>query len=133
MKRLPSDASPCMATNTHPGLTRRESYSTPLTLGSPLWARTSAPSSRCWKVIAGNYRPPRNCCVVRDEPSGGLGVDDACLFWMQGQSCFLHPGLHLTQRHLRLGLAAAQDDEVVGVAHQFPARSFHLVVEGVQI
>src|SRR5260370_35423995 len=60
MKRFPSDASPCMATNTDPGLTRRESYSTPLTLGSPLWARTSAPSSRCWKVIAGNYRPPRN-------------------------------------------------------------------------
>src|SRR5579872_3840495 len=57
MNRFPSEVSPWMATNTHPGLTRRESYSTPLTLGSPLWARTSAPSSRCWKVIAGNYRP----------------------------------------------------------------------------
>src|ERR1700683_4110936 len=52
MKRLPSDVSPRMATNAVPGLTRRESYSTPLTPGSPFWARTSAPSSRCWKVIA---------------------------------------------------------------------------------
>src|SRR5207244_4260767 len=61
MKRLPSDVSPCMATNTHPGLTRRESYSTLLTLRSPVWLRTSAPSRRCWKVIARNYRPPRIC------------------------------------------------------------------------
>src|SRR5271154_6345793 len=44
-----------MATNTLPGFTRRESYSTPLTPGSPLRARTSAPSSTCWKVIAQNY------------------------------------------------------------------------------
>ena len=33
MKRLPSEVSPRMATNALPGLTRRESYSTPLTLG----------------------------------------------------------------------------------------------------
>src|ERR1700719_1064632 len=44
-----------MATNTHPGFTRRESYPTLLTPGSPLCARTSAPSSTCWKVIAQNY------------------------------------------------------------------------------
>ena len=44
-----------MATNTHPGFTRRESYSTALTAGSPLCARISAPSSSCWKVTAENY------------------------------------------------------------------------------
>src|SRR5580700_3051549 len=55
INRLPSLDSPRMATNTHPGFTRRESYSTLLTSGSPLCARTSAPSSTCWKVIAQNY------------------------------------------------------------------------------
>src|SRR6266480_4555248 len=56
MKRLPSEVSPRIATNKHPGFTRRESYSTLLTSGFPLWLRISAPSSRCWNVIAGNYR-----------------------------------------------------------------------------
>src|ERR1035438_5497994 len=41
-----------MATNTFPGCTRRESYSTPVTCGFPLWARISTPSSRARKVIA---------------------------------------------------------------------------------
>src|SRR5580658_4163984 len=55
IKRLPSEVSPRMATNRHPSFTRRESYSTLLTSGFPLCARISAPSSRCWKVIAQNY------------------------------------------------------------------------------
>src|SRR3981081_1913571 len=44
-----------MAPTKHPGFTRRESYSTALTAGSPLCARISAPSSSCWKVTAENY------------------------------------------------------------------------------
>src|SRR5579872_414381 len=60
MKRFPSELSPRMATKAQPGFTRRESYSTLVTSGFPLWLRNSAPSSRCWKVIARNYRSGRN-------------------------------------------------------------------------
>ena len=35
-----------MATNRQPGFTLRESYSTPVTSGFPLWLRNSAPSKR---------------------------------------------------------------------------------------
>src|SRR5439155_17549710 len=48
---LPSLDSPRMATKTSPGRTRRESYSTPLTLGLPRWDNTSAPSRSCRKFI----------------------------------------------------------------------------------
>src|SRR5581483_4051067 len=48
---LPSLDSPRMATNTCPGFTRRESYSTPVTGGLPLWARTSAPCRRSRNII----------------------------------------------------------------------------------
>src|SRR5262249_24990889 len=40
-----------MATKAFPGFTRRESYSRPLTLGSPLCARISAPCRRSRKFI----------------------------------------------------------------------------------
>src|SRR3954462_8145135 len=53
--RFPSEVSPFIATNTQPGLTRRESYSTPVTSGFPLWLRNSTPSIRFWKVIRRNY------------------------------------------------------------------------------
>src|SRR6266571_5896484 len=56
MNRFPSLDPPCMATNTLPSLTRRESYSTPVIVGYswgfPLWARTSTPSRRSRNVIA---------------------------------------------------------------------------------
>src|ERR1017187_1273764 len=51
MKRLPSLDSPFIATKIVPGRTRRESYSTPVTAGFPLWERTSAPCRRGWNVI----------------------------------------------------------------------------------
>src|SRR5580704_9897658 len=68
MKRFPSELSPCIATKTDPGFTWRESYSTPVTSGFPLWLRNSAPSRRCWKVIGWNYRVRRT--GVRDQGSG---------------------------------------------------------------
>src|SRR5438445_5351673 len=56
MNRFPSFDPPCTATNTLPGFTRRESYSTPVIVGFswgfPLWARTSTPSRRSRNVIA---------------------------------------------------------------------------------
>src|SRR5579863_1964950 len=73
MKRFPSELSPRIATKAQPGFTRRESYSTLVTLGSPLRLRSSAPSSRCWKVIARNYRARGNRRFVE------------C--WQKSQSC----------------------------------------------
>src|SRR6266849_10380446 len=58
MNLFPSLDSPCMATNTSPGFTRRESYSNQLTLGLPLWVRISAPRRSWRKFIASNYRAP---------------------------------------------------------------------------
>src|SRR5581483_3569162 len=54
MKRFPSLVSPRMATNKHPGLRRRESYSTAVTSASPDSDTTSAPLRTSWKVI--DYR-----------------------------------------------------------------------------
>src|SRR5882724_9127773 len=48
MKRLPSVASPRIATKTFPGFNFRESYSRPETDASPSCARTSTPS-RIWR------------------------------------------------------------------------------------
>src|SRR5437879_8509383 len=70
MNWLPSELSPRMATKTVPGLTRRESYSTLLTPGSPLCARISAPSSNCWKVIVGNYMAQE----PQEAPQGAIEI-----------------------------------------------------------
>src|SRR4051794_32112942 len=55
MKRFPSLDSPRIATNTSPGFTWRESYSTPATSGLPLWASTSAPYKSSRRVTAVEY------------------------------------------------------------------------------
>src|SRR5947207_14913497 len=52
IKRFQSLHSPRIATNTFPGFTRRESYSTPVTGGFPLCAETSTPSRSSRKFIA---------------------------------------------------------------------------------
>src|SRR5580704_2920462 len=75
MNWLPSLDSPRMATNTHPGFTRRESYSTLLTSGSPLCARTSAPSSTCWKVIAQNYMARALRARLRDSQPETIALE----------------------------------------------------------
>ena len=52
---------------------------------------------------------------------------------MQDQSRLRHPGPHLDQGGLRLGFTAAEDEEVVRMAHHFPTRARHLLVERVEI
>src|SRR5207249_4196211 len=60
-------------------------------------------------------------------------VDDSRLDRMQRQSGCLRPLLDFAQRLFRFGLAAAQDDEIIRVAHHFPASPGHQVVERVEI
>ena len=49
------------------------------------------------------------------EATGLRRIDNACLFWMQGQSGLTHPCPHLAQGVLRLGFTTAEDDEVIGM------------------
>ncbi len=67
------------------------------------------------------------------EPAGLRRVDDPRLVRMQRQPRCAHPLPHRHQGGLRPGFTAAQDHEVVRVAHQFPSRRRHLVVERVEI
>ncbi len=67
------------------------------------------------------------------KPAGDGHVDDPRLFRMQRQARFAYPVPHRRQGGLRLGLTATEDHEVVRLAHQFPARRRHLVIQRMEI
>ena len=67
------------------------------------------------------------------ESTSLRGVHNSSLGRVQLQTFGFHPLLHLFQSGLRLGLAAALDDEVVGLARPLPAPLGHLLVLWVEI
>ena len=60
-------------------------------------------------------------------------IGEARLVGVELESGFAHPRAHRCQSLFGLGSAAAEDDEVVRVAHHLPACRRHLVVERVEI
>src|SRR5438874_2014669 len=67
------------------------------------------------------FHAPLEVIPKEIEPSRLARVHHSRLLGMQGQSRLLHPRAHHPQGLLRLSLGAAQDHEVICIAHHLPS------------